>query len=85
MKVFVVSTHYESYDDGSTTTINGVRSSLESAQKLMKECLSMRRKQTLITAPKSKSMISLVLSTISTTVITTVLLKSLNVNWMIDK
>lgn len=38
MKVFVVSTHYESPNSASTTTINGVRSSLESAQKFMKEC-----------------------------------------------
>lgn len=44
MKVFVVSTHYESYDNGSTTTINGVRSSLESAQKLMKECFEYEKK-----------------------------------------
>lgn len=44
MKLFVVSTHYESYDNGSTTTINGVRSSLESAQKLMKECFEYEKK-----------------------------------------
>lgn len=44
MKVFVVSTHYESYDNGSTTTINGVRSSLESAQKFMKECFEYEKK-----------------------------------------
>ena len=44
MKVFVVSTHYESGDNSSTTTINGVRSSLESAQKLMKECFDYEKK-----------------------------------------
>ena len=44
MKVFVVSTHYESVDNSSTTTINGVRSSLESAQKLMKECFEYEKK-----------------------------------------
>lgn len=44
MKVFVVSTHYESADNGSTTTINGVRSSLESAQKLMKERFEYEKK-----------------------------------------
>ena len=44
MKVFVVSTHYESGDNSSTTTINGVRSSLESAQKLMKECFEYEKK-----------------------------------------
>ena len=43
MKVFVVSTHYESVDN-SSTTINGVRSSLESAQKLMKECFEYEKK-----------------------------------------
>ena len=43
MKVFVVSTHYESVDN-SSTTINGVRSSLESAQKLMKECYEYEKK-----------------------------------------
>ena len=42
MKVFVVSTHYESADNGSTTTINGVRSSLESAQKFMKELIAVK-------------------------------------------
>ena len=45
MKVFVVSTHYESVDNSSTTTINGVRSSLESAQKLMKECFEYEKKE----------------------------------------
>lgn len=44
MKVFVVSTHYESVDNSSTTTINGVRSSLESAQKLMEECFDYEKK-----------------------------------------
>ena len=44
MKVFVVSTHYESGDNSSTTTINGVRSSLESAQKLMEECFEYEKK-----------------------------------------
>lgn len=44
MKVFVVSTHYESADNGSTTTINGVHSSLESAQKFMKECFECEKK-----------------------------------------
>ena len=44
MKVFVVSTHYESVDNSSTATINGVRSSLESAQKLMKECFEYEKK-----------------------------------------
>ena len=44
MKVFVVSTHYESDNNSSTTTINGVRSSLESAQKLMKECFDYEKK-----------------------------------------
>ena len=44
MKVFVVSTHYESVDNSSTTTINGVRSSLESAQKLMEECFEYEKK-----------------------------------------
>ena len=45
MKVFVVSTHYESGDNSSTTTINGVRSSLESAQKLMKERFEYEKKE----------------------------------------
>ena len=45
MKVFVVSTHYESGDNSSTTTINGVRSSLESAQKLMEECFEYEKKE----------------------------------------
>lgn len=44
MRVFVVSTHYESDDNSSKTTINGVRSSLESAQKLMKECFDYEKK-----------------------------------------
>ena len=44
MKVFVVSSHYESSDNSNTTTINGVRSSLESAQKLMKECFEYEKK-----------------------------------------
>ena len=44
MKVFVVSTHYEFVDNSSQTTINGVRSSLESAQKLMKECFEYEKK-----------------------------------------
>ena len=45
MKVFVVSTHYETGDNASTTTINGVRSSLESAQKFMRECFDYEKKQ----------------------------------------
>lgn len=44
MKVFVVSTHYETPDSASTTTINGVRSSLESAQKFMEECFDYEKK-----------------------------------------
>ena len=45
MKIFVVSTHYESGNNSSTMTINGVRSSLESAQKLMKERFEYEKKE----------------------------------------
>ena len=45
MNVFVVSSYYESGANSRTTTINGVRSSLESAQKLMKERFEYEKKE----------------------------------------